>query len=107
MRNDPQTNQLILTNPMRFSLGAGTQITSVHVKLSDIRLRDMPKDNSDKRAFALEVAEARARELHHDKYAPGPDGEGEPVTYMVTHREDSVTFEIWKHGPETRKVKLL
>lgn len=107
MREEPQSNTLELTQPVRFSLGAGTKITSVNVKLDSIRLRDMPSKDYDKRKWATETAEAMAREMHANTFGTEPDGEGEPISYLVVHKPDSVTFEIWKQGPERRTVKLI
>lgn len=117
MRADPQFKVLELIEPKRFSLGAGTQIASVNVKLGDIRERDLPKEHLEdertldqrKRDYASEVAtemvigkwEAEFGTL--DESVP----DNRALSFLTVHQQDSVTVEIWKQGPERRTVKLI
>lgn len=107
MRNEPQSRTMTLERKMQFSLGAGTMIASVNVKLSDIRERDYKGSGLSKRQWAVHVA----TELVHQKYAeafgaPPNEDKGDPLQYLTVHTTDSVTCEIWQSGPETRRVNV-
>lgn len=110
MRNEPQYRVIELTEPKRFSLGAGTQIASVNIKLDDIRLRDMGEgaEHSDKRGWAVRQATELAEKYWVEKFGELDDTipDDRPVSFLTVHQRDSVTVEIWKQGPERRTVKV-
>ena len=108
MRNPPQFKALTLDETKRFSLGAGTRISSVNVKLADIRSRDLPNNTMTKREYATHVATQKAIEVYAEAFGEMPDPDhGDPLQYLTVHTEDAVTCEIWQSGPERRKVKLV
>ena len=92
---------------MRFSLGEGTKIASVHIELKEIRARDYKDSGLNKREWATDVAAQLARGKYFEAFGEPPkEDEGDPLNYHIVHTPDSVTYEIWQSGPETRRVNL-
>lgn len=117
MRADPQHRVIELTEPKRFSLGAGTQIASVNIKLGDIRERDLPTAHPEdertldqrRRDYANEVATELVIGKWEEQFGELDESipDDRPISFLTVHQKDSVTVEIWKQGPERRKVKLI
>jgi len=110
LREEPKHREIELSQPARFSLGAGTLIASVNVELDSIRLRDMPPGSAyeDRRKFAEQVAKDTAHKNFTEKFGPIDEDikDDRPISYLIVHKPDAVTYEIWKQGPERRTVKL-
>ena len=117
MRAEPQHREVELAEPQRFSLGAGTQIASVNIKLDDIRERDLPRPHPTdedtledrKRMYAVDRATEMVENFWTQKFGPLDEHipDDRPVSFLTVHQKDSVTVEIWKQGPDRRTVKLI
>lgn len=103
MKNQPKARTLTLEHAMRFSVGAGTKVSSCNVSLEDITSHDLEKGQT-KRDFAA----ALSAKLAYDNFVSEFGKiETELMQTIVTHTEDSVTSELWVRGPDRIKIDLI